>query len=167
MAGPQRTNEHTAWRITQARYLDGLDAAAGRAAFGGEGARLYGGRWNSRGVPVAYAAGSRSLALLEVLVHLGAPRLMQRYLLVPVRYREAHVEELEALPDDWRTHPAPRSTQSLGDRWVAEAWSPVLRVPSVVVPAEWNVVVNPRHPAFGDLEIGAPETLDLDARLTA
>lgn len=159
--------EHTAWRITQARYLDGADAAAGRAAFGGEGARLYGGRWNSRGVPVAYAAGSRALALLEVLVHLGAPRLLQRYLLVPVTFRDQHIEEIGDPPGDWRTHPAPRSTREIGDRWVAEARSPVLRVPSVLVPAEWNAVVNPRHPAFGELEIGAPEVLDVDARLTA
>jgi RES domain-containing protein len=157
----------TAWRITQSRYVEGDGAAAGRAAFGGEGARLYGGRWNGRGTPVAYAAASRSLALLEVLVHLGAPQLLARYVLIPVTFAPEHVEDLTDVPDDWRAHPAPRSTQEVGDAWVREARSPVLRVPSVVVPAEWNVVVNPRHPDFGELEIGAPETLDVDARLRA
>lgn len=157
----------TAWRITQARYVEGDDAAAARAALGGEGARLYGGRWNSRGVPVAYAAGSRSLALLEILVHLGAPYLLGRYVLIPIMIPARHAEMLTDVPDDWRSHPAPRSTREVGDAWVREARSPVLRVPSVVVPAEWNVVVNPRHPDFDALEIGAPEQLDVDERLRA
>lgn len=158
-------DQTTAWRITQSRYLDGTDAAAGRAAFGGEGARLYGGRWNSRGTAVAYAAGSRSLALLEVLVHLGAPRLLRQYLLVPVAFEAIHVEEVAELPASWRAYPAPRATQEIGDEWAKSVRTPVFRVPSVVVPAEWNYVVNPRHSAFADLEIGAPETLDVDARL--
>lgn len=155
----------TAWRITQARYLDGADAAAGRAAFGGEGARRYGGRWNPRGVPVAYAAGSRALALLEVLVHLGAAQLLGRYLLIPASFDESFVETLDALPEGWRAHPAPHATQSVGARWVEAARSPVLRVPSVVVPAEPNYLVNPRHPDFSQIEIGAPEALDVDPRL--
>lgn len=116
---------------------------------------------------MAYAAGSRSLALLEVLVHLGAPRLLRQYLLVPVTFAREHVRELADLPDDWREHPAPRSTRKIGDEWVKERRAPVLRVPSVIVPAEWNYVVNPRHPAFATLTVGAPEALDVDERLSA
>lgn len=156
----------TAWRITQARYLDGADAAAGREAFGGEGARRYGGRWNPRGVPVAYAAGSRSLALLEVLVHLGTAQLLERYVLIPATFDASLVETLADPPKGWRAHPAPHATQEVGRRWVEEARSPVLRVPSVIVPAEPNYLVNPRHPAVGEVEIGPPETLDVDPRLT-
>lgn len=155
----------TAWRITQARYLDGADAAAGRAAFGGEGARRYGGRWNPRGVPVAYAAGSQALALLEVLVHLGAAQLLGRYLLIPATFEESLVEALADPPEGWRAHPAPHATQAVGARWVEEARSPVLRVPSVIVPAEPNYVLNPRHPTFAEVEIGPPEALDVDPRL--
>ncbi len=154
----------TAWRIVQARYLEGAEAA--RGAFSGEGARLYGGRWNSRGVPVAYTAGSRSLALLEVLVHLGAPRLLRQYLLIPVTFSPGDVEQLGDLPEDWRAHPAPRSTQRAGDEWVRAARMPLLQTPSVVVPAELNYVINPRHPGFAHVEIGAPEVLDVDERLT-
>ena len=156
----------TAWRIVQTRYLDGADTAAGRGAFSGEGARLNGGRWNSRGVPVAYTAGSRSLALLEVLVNLGEPLLLKQYLLIAVTFGAGAVETMDELPEDWASHPVPHATQKLGDAWVREARSPVLRVPSVVVPAEWNYIVNPRHPSFSDLEIGAPEALDVDERLT-
>lgn len=155
----------TAWRITQSRYLDSTGAAAGREAFSGDGARRYGGRWNPRGVPVAYTAGSQSLALLEVLVHLGALRLMRRYLVIPVTFTPDRVEDVGDLPDDWRDHPAPRSTQEIGAVWAAEARSPVLRVPSVIVPAESNYVVNPRHPDFRALDIGEPQAFDVDARL--
>src|SRR5690606_6498569 len=156
----------TAWRITQARYLDGADASAGRAAFGGEGARRYGGRWNPRGVPVASAAGSRALALLEVLVPLGAPRLPEPHLPIPATFDESLVETLTDLPEGWRAHPAPHATRAVGAGWVEGARSPVLRVPSVIVPAEPNYVFNPRHPAFAEVEIGPPEALDVDARLT-
>ena len=156
----------TAWRIAQVRYLDGIDEAFGQGAFSGEGARLYGGRWNSRGVPVAYAAASRALALLEVFVHLGPPHVHRRYVLIPATFEEEHVEEVSDPPDGWRTYPAPRATQDWGDRWVEEARSPVLRVPSVVIPAEWNYIFNPRHTDFGKVQIGAPERLDVDGRLT-
>lgn len=149
----------TAWRITQARYADD--------AFSGEGARRYGGRWNSRGTAIAYAAGSRSLALLEILVHLDSAALLRRYVLVPIRFDAQHVERLDAatLPPDWRAHPAPTSTQTLGDAWAAAARSPVLQVPSVIVPNEPNYLINPHHPAFASLEIGAVEALDVDDRL--
>ncbi len=156
----------TSWRIVPVEHLEGVDAKAGRSAFSGEGARLYGGRWNSQGVPVAYTAGSRSLALLEILVHLETPRLLRHYLLVPVTCSRAEVGVLDTPPEDWRMHPAPRSTQRAGDEWVQAARSPVLRVPSVVVPAEWNYLVNPRHSGFAGLDIGAPEVLDVDERLT-
>lgn len=151
--------EITGWRITQSRYADD--------AFSGEGARRYGGRWNGRGTAVAYAAGSRSLALLEILVHLDSTRLLGRYVLVPVRFGPSHVEELalDALPADWRTHPAPVSTQALGEAWVQAERSPVLRVPSVIVPAEPNYLVNPHHPDFGELTVHAAESLDVDDRL--
>jgi RES domain-containing protein len=156
-------DETIGWRITQARYTGG----PGGGAFSGEGARRYGGRWNSRGTPVAYTAGSRSLALLEILVHLDSSRLLHRYVLLPIRFAAGHVEHLDAgdLPDDWRSHPAPASTQSLGDAWARETRSPVLQVPSVVVPSEPNYIINPLHPDFPELTIGTAEPLDVDPRL--
>lgn len=149
----------TAWRITQARYAD--------EAFTGEGARRYGGRWNSQGTAVAYTAGSRSLALLEILFHLESTRLLGAYVLTPVTFEPHDVEALDesTLPADWRMHPAPASTQKIGDAWVRDARSPVLRVPSVILPAEPNYVLNPSHIGFNDLIVGHPEPLDVDGRL--
>ena len=148
-----------AWRIVKARYAE--------SAFSGEGARLYGGRWNSPGVPVVYAAQHQSLAVLEVLVGLEDASLLPRFVLFKVEFENGLVETLAdaALPRAWRANPPPRSTQRLGDAWAAEARSAVLSVPSAVVPAERVYLLNPRHPNFGALAIEGPYPYAFDPRL--
>jgi RES domain-containing protein len=147
------------WRIVQERF-------AGQA-FTGEGARLYGGRWNSPGHPVVYAAGSRALAVLEMLVHLDGPQLLSSYQLYEAVFPELLVTEAAAdkLPRDWRDDPAPRSTQAIGDDWIRGSSSAVLRVPSVLIPEEHNYLLNPRHAEFGQVRISAPEKFAFDPRL--
>jgi RES domain-containing protein len=149
-----------AWRITQQKRT--------RAAFSGEGARLYGGRWNSPGVPVVYVAQSQSLAVLEVLVHLDAPALLKKYVLLAVDFNASLVIDLDrsSLPKNWRSDPIPESVQAVGDQWVASGDSPVLRVPSVLVPEESNFLLNPRHPDFGGIRISRPQAFRFDPRLT-
>ena len=119
-------------------------------AFDGEGARRYGGRWNSKGNPCVYLAGSESLAMLEVMVHLEEYSLLQHYALFEVSLPEASILHLSATqwPDDWRDEPAPPSTAGLGDGWLNSKASLALAVPSVIVPREWNYLVNPAHPDF-------------------
>ena len=150
----------SAWRIVHERH-----AARG---FSGEGARLYGGRWNSPGVAVVYTAGSRALAALEMLVHLDSPRILKRYVLCRVDFDERLIQELDPgeVPSDWRANPPTRSTQAIGDKWVEQAGAPVLRVPSVVVPEEWNYLLNPDHPDFVQIEIGNPAKFDFDPRFS-
>jgi RES domain-containing protein len=147
-----------AWRLVKRRFLAG--------AWDGEGARAAGGRWNSVGVPVVYVSSSLSLALVEVLVHLPAG-LLGAYAAVPVSFDDTHLAVLPDadLPVDWRDVPPPASTQAIGDRFVAEARAMALRVPSVVVPSEPNYVLNPAHPAFATLSIGAPVAFPFDPRL--
>lgn len=149
----------SAWRIVQARY-------SGRA-FSGEGARLYGGRWNSPGVPMVYTAQSRALAALELLVHLEAPLLLAGFLFFEVRFDERHVTALpvEQLPAVWRSDPVPVATQQLGDHWARSAASPVLRLPSVLIPEEFNYLLNPLHTAFNSLEVRDPVPFAFDSRL--
>jgi RES domain-containing protein len=146
-----------AWRLTARVHLG--------TALSGEGARLYGGRWNSRGTPVTYLASSRPLAVLEVLAQLTDAADLARYALLPVRFDASHVADLPELPEDWRALPSPRSTAEVGDGWVAKGESLVLRVPSVVLPAEDNYLLNPAHVAFGAVDVGEPEELEIDARL--
>ena len=147
-----------AFRVVKKRWA--------KTAFDGEGARLWGGRWNTPGRPAVYCAGHVSLAILEVVVHADLA-LAPHYVVIPVDFDEALVELLDAarLPASWRRHPAPASVVALGDEWLREARSPVLRVPSVVVPAEPNFILNPLHPAFREIEIGKAEVLQVDARL--
>jgi RES domain-containing protein len=150
----------SAWRMVR--------EARAAEAFTGEGARQYGGRWNSPGVPVVYSSAHLSLAALETLVHLQ-PRGSLRFVVFPVEFDEALVERLPAsdLPLQWRTEPPGGATMTLGDAWSRAARSAVLAVPSVVVPQETNYLLNPLHPAFGRISIKQPLDFSFDPRLLA
>jgi RES domain-containing protein len=133
-------------------------------AFTGEGAKLYGGRWNSQGVPVVYTAEHKSLAMLEMLVHLHTAR---KYDLYMVSFDDSLMQELavEDLPHHWNIEPPSLDTQKIGDNWVARASSAVLSVPSSVVPEERNYILNPHHPDFKRIEIGSWMPCQFDPRL--
>jgi len=117
-------------------------------------------------VPVVYASGTLSLALVEILVHLTSAPLAA-YSAVPLEFPEALVTivELNGLPKSWRDSPAPPETRAIGDKWVADRRSAALRVPSVVVPGEHNYVLNPNHPDFRRVRLGAAVPFPFDPRL--
>jgi RES domain-containing protein len=146
------------WRIVQERFSS--------EAFTGEGARLYGGRWNTTGHAVVYAAGSRSLAVLEMLAHLDGPQLLSSYVLFEATFAESLTTELavQELPSDWREDPAPRGTQIIGDEWLRTSVSSILRVPSVLIPEEQNYLLNPAHPDFRHIRISTPAKFTFDPR---
>lgn len=148
-----------AWRISKTRHA--------HAAFDGEGARAHGGRWNSVGTRVAYASQSVALATLEVLVGLQDTAVLSSYSLVRAEFPADLVEVLDrqALPATWNHHPPTPETQAVGDLWVARARSVVLKVPSAVVVAESNFLVNPGHPRFDTVLVHAPVPFQLDRRL--
>src|SRR5947208_1623814 len=101
-----------AWRIVKAKH-------AGRA-FAGEGAEQHGGRWNSQGKSVVYAAGSISLAILEMLVHLQREDLLNRYVLFEIDFDASRMTAIDAtkLPKTWRRFPAPARLAQIGDAWL-------------------------------------------------
>ncbi len=149
----------TAWRLVHEHHL--------ASAFSGEGARLAGGRWNSEGFPVVYTAGSLSLALLEIIVHLEFKEALRLFKAIPVAVPESAMTAVDpvALPAGWNgpvPHPA---TQLTGNRWLRSGSSAVLRVPSAIVPIESNLLINPAHPDFQLLAIGQPVDLPLDPRV--
>lgn len=149
----------TVWRIVKPhRVAD---------AFSGEGARLFGGRWNSIGRPMVYAAESKALAALEILVHVDDGGLMDEYLCIPIRFdgRLMRSLDLKSLPENWRTNPPPASIRRIGDAWVEEGRSVVLEVPSVLIPGEGNYLINPQHPNLGKVKVGPPEPFEFDPRL--
>jgi RES domain-containing protein len=150
-----------AWRIDKRQWAS--------TAFSGEGARLYGGRWNTKGRAVVYAAEHAALAALEILVHVQDEQLLAAaYVLIEATLDDALVEEIPPgeLPRDWAADPAPASTQGAGDAWLAAVDSrPVLRVPSAVVRTGWNYLLNPLHPRFREIHIGSPQPFEFDPRL--
>ncbi len=146
-----------AWRITKARKT--------ADAFSGEGARLFGGRWNNPGVRMVYTAGSRSLAILEVLAHLTKSSPLNNYVLYRVECDDSLVQFLSDLPAGWDLEPPTAASQSVGDAWVASATHPVLSVPSAIVPEERNYLLNPSHPDFSRIMIASPSAYRIDPRL--
>jgi RES domain-containing protein len=141
----------TVYRLTSARF----------PRCDGEGARLYGGRWNSRGRAVVYAAATQSLAALEILAHTAA--LSEDYVVIAIDLpTDLAIEEVRGgdLPR-WEL----ADTREKGDRWLELGRTAVLWVPSKVVPAEANYVINPAHPDFSRLRIAPPEPFRFDERL--
>jgi len=148
-----------AWRIVKSRFA--------KQAFSGEGARRFGGRWNSPGHAIVYTAESQALAALEILVHVDSENLLRKYVATPVTIEEDLISSLDLakLPRNWKAFPAPRATRMLGDHWALSRESAVLRVPSVVIPDENNYLLNPLHEDFKKLIIGAPKLFRYDWRL--
>ena len=150
-----------AWRIVKRRLA--------RTAFDGEGARRFGGRWNSNGVAVVYLAQSQSLAALEILVHIDSPQLLERYVAIPVGIDPNLITriDLSSLPKNWKTYPPPKRIRAIGDDWAVAGSSVVLQVPSAIVPLENNFLLNPRHRDFPRLQIEKPVPFKFDPRLTS
>jgi len=140
----------TAWRITKNKYQD--------SAFTGEEAEIAGGRWNSQGTRIVYASSSVSLSILEILVHLESISVLSSYSVIPFHFDESLAAELKEgdLPRGWAAHPTPVSSQRVGDSWIHDQTSLLLKVPSAVVPLESNYLINPAHPGIDKIKIGQP-----------
>jgi RES domain-containing protein len=117
-----------AWRPCRAPFAD----------LTGEGARRYGGRWNRPGRSVVYEASSAALAVLEVRVHLDLPPelLPDDFVLLTIDLGDLATETVASIPEDPAT---------FGDAWLREQRSPVLQVPSLIVPECADLLVNPAH----------------------
>lgn len=121
-------------------------------AFDGEGAKLYGGRWNSKGQLCVYTAGSEALAILEILVHLNNRTALKQYRLFQLTIAAEEVLSVNPanLPQSWQQQPASIDTAHIGDSWLAQQASLALSVPSVIAPREHNILLNPQHSHFNE-----------------
>jgi RES domain-containing protein len=143
-------------------------ASAAHAAFDGKGARRYGSRWTPRGIPAVFTSATLSLAALERFVHTDSDLEPMDLLATPVEIRDdiaIDAVEIETLPGDWRTFPAPPALAEIGARWFRASSTPVLSVPSVVIPHERNFVLNPTHREFAQIVIGRSEPFSFDPRM--
>ena len=136
----------------------------------GAGAKETGGRWNTKGNALLYASSSRALACLETLVHLGAGSLpLNRYLVridIPDDvWQKGTVLDLPTAPVGWDALPEGMVTLNFGDAWLASNASAILLVPSIVVPEEQNVLINPLHPDAATFKATKIRKWIYDARL--
>jgi len=147
------------WRITHRQYHE--------SAFSGEGARLYGGRFNSEGLKAVYTSGSLSLSLLELLVQIDdrsyLDNCIQFYADIPGEL--IYKPTVNQLPSSWNDVPYGKSTQKFGDQWINDEQYAVMRIPSVVVPIEFNYIINPIHVDFDKIKISNDEMVKLDPRI--
>jgi len=129
----------------------------------GAGAAAYGGRWNPPGVPVIYAASTLSLAMLE---RLAQRRDLGNTLLVEAEVPAGLMVEdlLVSPPPNWRALGSPEAVAA-GGAWLVSGRTPLLRVPSALVPREANFLVNPSHPDASRIVVHPAEVLEWDARL--
>jgi RES domain-containing protein len=147
------------YRIVQAQWV--------ASALDGEGARLYGGRWNLPGVAAVYLAESRALAALEILVHAPREALLLDWSIIELEVPEELIDRVppSKLPAEWRLQPSSRQAQNFGSRWLRDYPNLSLLLPSVVVPEEYSLLLNPRDPNMRDLKPGKPKPFSFDPRL--
>lgn len=138
-------------------------ARSAHAIWSGTGAAMGGGRWNAVGVPVIYAADSKALSMLEVLVQ-GGDMSDPRAAVVATIPDEVAIETLAPLPPGWREIDSP-AAMAAGTAWVISGRTAVLRVPSVIVPEELNFLINPMHPDAARIAVSTPVTVEWDPRL--
>jgi len=147
------------WRICRRRYA--AEAASG------EGARLYWGRWNSRGVRVVYASTSLALAAVETFVNLE-PNLRPADLVSIEGEIPESVEigrlDAKALPKGWHDT-RDESLRRFGDEWIRSGQSVALLVPSAAIRGEWNVLLSSVHHEFSKIQFRDPTPFEFDVRM--
>jgi RES domain-containing protein len=134
-------------------------------ALSGQGSASFPGRWNSQGVRLAYTAGSASLAMLELLVHLDKEDVPTGLRLLSFNVPDDAIEELDPWPPGWDRLPYSGAVRAAGDAWIAAEGSLALKVPSAVARHEFNVLVNPAHARFSEVQLLEDQELALDPRL--
>jgi len=147
------------WRLVRQRYAEN--------AFSGEGARRFGGRWNSPGTPIVYTSAHLSLAGLETLVHVQPLTPRDAFIVFRLEWEDRLMEILpeSAWPPSWQAEPPGTSSMRIGDRWFREGRSAVLAVPSALIKEEKNYLLNPHHPDFRKVEITRIREFFFDPRL--
>lgn len=146
------------YRIAKCTYVNDLSGA---------GARLYGGRWNSIGKPMIYLASTRSLAVLEVLVHLSPTTFPDDFCIAEIEVPDDSVKELpiKKLPSNWQDILPPTELKKIGDDFLKQQEDLLLKVPSAIVAEEYNYLLNPLHPAMSKAKLIKQLPFNFDQRL--
>ncbi|MEE9372996.1 MAG: RES family NAD+ phosphorylase [Saprospiraceae bacterium] len=132
----------------------------------GFGAFKFGGRWNSKGTSLLYTAENRALCLAEIIVHFDLGNCPENYILLEIWFPDlcSHLPS-SSLPNQWNSFPHPGITKAIGDKFVKRRQQLALRVPSSVVPGDFNYLINPLHSEFNKVRIVSTVTFPFDKRL--
>ncbi|MBC7399116.1 MAG: RES family NAD+ phosphorylase [Mucilaginibacter sp.] len=145
------------YRLVRSVYADDLS---------GNGARLYGGRWNSEGKAMVYLASSRSLAVLEALAHLNPTNMPDDYSMITIEAPDSINElNLNILPENWKEYPEQNILQLVGNRFLFKNEKLLLKVPSALVEEEFNYLMNPIHNLAPSVKIVTKKPFSFDERL--
>lgn len=136
----------------------------------GEGAKLTGGRWNSKGVPVVYASTTIALSTLETLAHLGEGITIRNAFLVEISvprtvWNQREIIAASDMDATWLAEPPSSTSINLGDEWLQSLSAPLLMVPSVLVSEELNALINPAHPHIKKITASVRRQFIYDPRL--
>lgn len=133
----------------------------------GEGARLNGGRWNHKLTPCIYTSESRSLALLEYTVNVSIDEIPRTLSFTIFEIPDAAIHELKEaeLPGNWKHIPAPSSTKDFGTTLLKKAQAPIFKIPSIVISAEFNYILNPLHADSKKIKILDIQDFVFDVRI--
>ncbi|VAX35267.1 hypothetical protein MNBD_UNCLBAC01-1725 [hydrothermal vent metagenome] len=130
----------------------------------GEGAFKFGGRWNNSGEVVVYSSETKALATLEILVNIQIAKNLKFYMVsihIPNNISKETIH-LNSLPKKWRIYPS--ITVSIGSQWIKNTASCVLKVPSSIIPDEFNYLINPNHKDYKKIKFLEPEKFCFDER---
>ncbi|OAB75808.1 RES family NAD+ phosphorylase [Cochleicola gelatinilyticus] len=147
------------FRIAKKKYITDLS---------GEGARMYGGRWNRAGDGMLYFSENLSLCVLELLVHMDYQYFTEMYQFISLELPEKNLQSLKNFDlktPEWRMNPPALITQDYGSGWLKNNENLALAVPSAVLPSEKNILINPLHADLSKCNVSFPQSLDIDARL--
>lgn len=147
------------YRIAKTRYIDDL---------AGEGAGLYGGRWNKVGDAMLYFSQNLSLSLLEIIVHVEYAQLPLDYSYIEIEIPDSSIKKIQSIDfikPKWSAEEAGNQLQMFGSNWLKKNEALAIKVPSAILHQENNILINPTHKDFGKIKILKKEKMDFDPRL--
>jgi len=145
------------YRITARKYVGDLS---------GYGAAMYGGRWNKKGIPVLYTGENKEIALLEVIVN-TPPILIPELDILTIEIPDDSITtiDIEQLPKNWSSYPAPVILTDIGENWIKEGKTIALKVPSCIIHTSHNYILNCRHPEYSRVKLIERRYFRFDPRL--
>lgn len=145
------------FRISLPKFIEDLSGA---------GSKQYGGRWNDKGISMVYFAESRAMAVMEVLIHLRPEDMDRDFILATfdVPAEDMLTVKLNSLPQNWKASSEIESLKKIGNQFIKDNNYLLMKVPSVILEEDYNLVVNPNHKNASQIKLIAKRVFKFDER---